>query len=72
MLRTLTRTIFYLAIAAFIGLFVWSFLAAQSWQEVAQQAQEVAAQTVKRTNACFDELRQANAEEETDATGGKR
>ena len=63
MIRALSRFIFYCAIAAFVGLFIWSFLTAKTWQEVAEQAQDMAAKTAKRTNACFEELRQVSAEE---------
>ena len=70
-MQALMRFIFYCAITAFVGLFIWSYLTAKTWQEVAEQAQGVATQTVKRADACFDELRQVSAEENKKAAPAK-
>lgn len=67
MIRALTRFIFYCAITAFVGLFIWSYMTARTWQEVAEQAQGVATQTLRNADACFDQLRQVNAEVEKEA-----
>ena len=62
-MRALMRVVFYCAILALVGLFIWSFLTARTWQEVAEQAQGLTATAAKRANACFEQLRQVSAEE---------
>ena len=60
------RTVYYLAMITLAGMLIWGQLAAKSWQEIAEDAQNAAVETAKRANACFDELQTASTDEEED------
>ena len=64
MIRAIVRSVYYLAIAAFLALFIWSQSTARTWQEIAGEAQNVAVETAQRADACFSELYKANRDKE--------